>query len=83
MNKDFYTLEINETVSTFLDSLSDDELRSIINDGDQESRLDDLVQKCPIVSVSCFFLKSINLLCVCSVRLRSAFLGSLSQVRVF
>ena len=51
MNKDFYTIEVNETVNTFLDSLSDDELRSIINDTDQESRLDDLVQKCPIVSV--------------------------------
>lgn len=51
MNKDFYTIEVNETVNTFLESLSDDELRSIINDGDQESRLDDLVQKCPIVSV--------------------------------
>ena len=53
-NKDFYATEINETVNTFLDSLSDDELRSIINDSDQEGRLDDLVQKCPIVSVFLF-----------------------------
>lgn len=54
MNKDFHSIEVSETVNTFLESLSDDELRNIINDSDQESRLDELVQKCPIVSVSFF-----------------------------
>ena len=50
MNKD-YTFEVNETVNSFINSLSDDELRSIINDTDQESRLEELTQKSQTVSI--------------------------------
>lgn len=55
MNKDFFAMDqnINETVNSYLNSLSDDELRSIINDSNQETRLEELSQKCSIVS--CFF----------------------------
>jgi len=49
MNNDFYSLEVNEAVNSFLNPLSDDELRSIINDSTQESRLDELIEKCPFV----------------------------------
>lgn len=50
-----------ETVNTLLNSLSDDELRSIINDdSSQETRLDELIEKCPIVSISSSVFLLIN-----------------------
>lgn len=41
---------LSETVNSYLNALSDDELRSIINDSNQETRLEELSQKCSILT---------------------------------